>query len=135
MKQRCENPNATSYSQYGQRGIAVCRRWQRFDDFLADMGECPSKLHSIDRIYTAGDYEPSNCRWATRLEQSRNKTSTRLIELNGNVLTLPEAALACGVSYGTIVQRIRKLKWPVSMALCVGVDQQQRRPQIAQEAL
>lgn len=79
MKQRCENPNDDRFQDYGGRGIKVCDRWRFFDNFLADMGEKPSPSHSIDRIDVNGDYEPSNCKWATPKEQQRN---TRLQKNN-----------------------------------------------------
>jgi hypothetical protein len=71
MIQRCSNPKATGFKNYGGRGIAVCERWRDFDLFLADMGSKPSPKHSIDRWpNAAGNYEPGNCRWATRAEQN-----------------------------------------------------------------
>lgn len=74
MKRRCDNPNAHEYKHYGLRGIDVCQRWRdSYDDFLADMGRIPSSKHSIDRINNDGNYEPSNCRWATPSEQLRNR--------------------------------------------------------------
>lgn len=74
IKNRCGNPNATSYEHYGGRGIKVCDRWlDSFDNFLSDLGKRPSKQHSIERINVDGDYEPSNCKWATAIEQANNK--------------------------------------------------------------
>jgi hypothetical protein len=72
MRNRCNNPNEVAYKNYGGRGIKVCDRWSDFANFLADMGERPEG-HSIERINNDGNYEPSNCKWATRSEQSMNK--------------------------------------------------------------
>lgn len=73
MIQRCTDPNATGYANWGGRGIAVCERWRNsFEAFLADMGERPEGC-SIDRIDNDGNYEPGNVRWATALEQTQNR--------------------------------------------------------------
>lgn len=97
MKQRCQNPNDKRYPQYGERGIRVCDRWQSFGPFLSDMGERPQGM-SLDRIDGDGDYEPSNCRWATAREQAANKTTVtelrrEVAELRAQVAKLTENAL------------------------------------------
>jgi hypothetical protein len=77
MRARCHCSTKQDYAEYGGRGITVCERWQSFENFLADMGPRPSPKHSIDRINNNGNYEPSNCRWATAKEQVANRRPNR----------------------------------------------------------
>jgi len=89
MKVRCYNHNGIEWLRYGGRGISVCGRWlNNFENFLADMGEKPSPRHSLDRIDNDGNYEPNNCRWATRKQQANNKSSNRLLTFKGETLSL-----------------------------------------------
>ena len=73
MVQRCVNPKSTKYMDYGGRGIKVCERWLDFENFISDMGDRPSVDHTLERINNDGHYEVSNCKWATRTEQLRNR--------------------------------------------------------------
>ena len=77
MRERCNNPTHMSYKNYGGRGVAICERWDKFENFFADMGERPSPKHSLDRIDNDGNYEPNNCRWATRSQQNGNRQHTK----------------------------------------------------------
>ena len=76
MLSRCRNPLSADWVRYGGRGITVCRRWHRFEDFLADMGLCPDDL-TLDRINNESHYEPGNCRWTTWEQQMLNRRSIR----------------------------------------------------------
>lgn len=104
MMQRCYNPNRDSFSEYGGRGIKVCARWHTFENFVADMGPRPAGM-TLERINNDGDYEPSNCKWATRLEQAMNRRSNTFLELNGERLTASEWSARLGISKATICKR------------------------------
>lgn len=114
MWDRCRNSHRPPYDGYGSR--KVCDRWKDFDNFLADMGERPSRDHSIDRIDNSGDYEPSNCRWATKLEQTRNRSTSWRPEDDQKLATLlaegfrhEDIAAVIGRSHQSVSSRASKL--------------------------
>jgi hypothetical protein len=110
MIQRCTNPKQRSYQNYGGRGIKVCERWGKFENFLADMGLRPTPEHSIERKDVNGNYEPNNCRWATKKEQARNARSNRLLTIGGRTQCLNAWAEELGKERSVIKQRL-KLGW------------------------
>lgn len=106
MIKRCEYERDIAYSRYGGRGIKVCERWREsFAAFREDMGEPPPKT-TMDRIDVNGDYEPSNCRWATAKEQGRNRRTNRRLMFNGELLPMSEIAERVGMTYSKFQQRI-----------------------------
>lgn len=108
MIDRCENSRSPGYANYGGRGIRVCSSWRSsFEEFYRDMGMRPSEKHSIDRIDNQGNYEPRNCRWATKKEQARNKRSSRIITVNGVSACVSEWADKCGLKNATVHARLR----------------------------
>lgn len=97
MVQRCHNPNAQAYHLYGGRGITVCERWKKYENFLADMGKRPTGA-TLDRIDNNKGYSPDNCRWASRSEQQKNKSTTRRYTDGVFTGTLVECAKHIGIS-------------------------------------
>lgn len=116
MKQRVTNPKNPRFHRYGGRGIKVCERWSRFENFLADMGNKPSPAHTIERINGNKDYSPDNCRWATRAEQAQNTSQNRFLTSNGRTLCLAEWARVKGLTFDTLRGRIRR-GWSVERSL------------------
>lgn len=114
---RCINPNYIQYNGYGGRGIAVCKRWRKLENFLEDMGEPPTDKHQIDRINNDGDYCPSNCRWATRKQQMRNRRNNHLETYMGKTQCLAAWAEEFGIPYQVLWQRICMLGWSLKKAL------------------
>lgn len=125
MVQRCVNSNRKNYKNYGGRGITVCKRWGKFENFLEDMGEKPEG-HQIDRIDNNGNYCKSNCRWTTPKQNSRNRSNHRIINFNGKTQCLSAWAEKFNIRVGTLRARIYKYHWSIEKALTtpVGIDKQ-----------
>jgi hypothetical protein len=107
MLDRCSRKSHVSYPLYGGRGIKVCKRWHQFKNFYKDMGDVPEGK-TLDRIDSDGDYKPSNCRWATMVEQQNNKRSNRVVEFEGKAQTVAEWSREKGVNATTIFARLRR---------------------------
>ena len=116
MMQRCNDPKHINYARYGGRGIAVCEHWQSFSNFLNDMGECHNSNMTIDRIKNEVGYEPGNCRWITKEEQSRNRTNCVLLTFNGVTQNVTDWAAAVGIPANSLHARLY-LGWSTERAL------------------
>jgi hypothetical protein len=116
LKGRCLNPRNAKYPHYGGRGIKVCERWMvSFQAFLKDMGTRPTVQHSIERKDINGNYEPSNCVWATADIQSRNKTTNRNITFNGQTMIISDWAKKLAIPVSTLINRVNR--WPLDRAM------------------
>jgi hypothetical protein len=119
MRARCLKSGNIAYSNYGGRGITVCEKWNTFQGFLLDMGECPKGL-TIERSDTNGNYCKDNCVWATYEAQARNTRRNKLITLDGETKCLQEWANDIGISRNVISARLR-IGWSVRDALTTPV--------------
>lgn len=130
MMMRCTNPLTRRYDRYGGRGIKVCDRWTTFASFLDDMGPRPRGA-SLDRINNDGNYEPGNCRWATRVMQRRNMDENTTITYGGLTLTLAEWAERLGMAHHTLRWRYVRQGWSAERSLTEPIsrgDPAKRRP-------
>lgn len=116
MRDRCNRTTHSEYKNYGGRGITICSRWNEFVNFLADMGTRTPGT-SLDRVNVNGNYEPQNCRWATRKEQARNATNSVFLEHNGQKKTMAEWGEVTGIGADVIQERVTRYKWSVDRAL------------------
>jgi hypothetical protein len=122
MVERCTNPKNSAYKNYGGRGIGIDPSWRDFCSFLADMGERPER-GTIERLDSNKNYGPTNCKWASRAEQSRNTRRTRLFTLDGKTQCLKDWTLEYGLKYGTVLCRMSKFGWSFERAIktpCLG---------------
>ena len=116
MMQRCNDTSHVGYPRYGGAGVTVCECWHDFASFLTDMGECPGKEMTLDRIRNELGYEPGNCQWATKADQNRNRAHCVLLTHNGTTQNVTDWAEAVGMTPNALSMRLR-LGWSVERAL------------------
>jgi hypothetical protein len=109
MNRRCCDQRVNSFKRYGAKGVAVSDPWRKFENFFADMGH-PPKGCTLDRIDYKKGYSKENCRWADSITQANNKSSNHFIDVNGELLTLANAARKFNVKYSVLKYKINKLK-------------------------
>lgn len=126
MIRRCSDPKILHYENYGGRGITVCDRWVKFENFLEDMGERPVGM-TIERIDNNGNYEPRNCRWATKKEQGRNKRNNKILTFMGQSMTATDWAEKIGVEPRIVLSRLNTYKWSVEKTLTTPVIKYMKR--------
>lgn len=124
MRNRCSMPSNKDFLHYGGRGIKVCDRWDGvggFVNFLADMGECPDKF-TLDRLDVNGNYEPSNCKWVSRVENQRNQRRAKTITWNGITKHFLDWAKELGLNPETLRARVFRHGWDLDRAMTEGVN-------------
>ena len=123
MKRRCYNPNAPYYHLYGGKSITVCQRWlDAFVNFLEDMGEKPFPSATIHRINGSANYEPGNCKWASKEEQALHTSKTRKITYKGETKSLRGWARTIGITHRTLSARLDR-GWSLEKALTTPANQ------------
>lgn len=116
MKARCYNPRRTDFKYYGLRGIIVCDRWLKFENFYNDMGEKP-KGFTLERKNNSLGYSPENCKWATMKEQNRNSRNCRMITYRGQTKCVTEWAEEKGIAVWTLRNRLKKYSPEIALNL------------------
>ena len=116
MTQRCNYPGRDDFDRYKGRGITICTRWKKFENFIEDMGPRPAKNLTLDRVNKDGNYEPGNCRWATAKQQVGNTCQTKMISAEGMTLPVSEWARQKNLLVSTLSYRLRS-GWRVGDAL------------------
>lgn len=133
IKSRCFNPNFPRYSDYGGRGITICDEWRdSYETFYKDVGEPPSSKHTLDRINNDGNYEPSNVRWATVIEQNQNSRRAVQVEINGTTKCISEWCRTIGLAYTTYKQR-RRTGWSIEKALSTPPNYKHRSKKVVKK--
>lgn len=126
MHARCRNKKSHNYNRYGGRGIKVCKHWRHFKEFFVDMGVKPTSEHTIERIDVNGNYEPANCRWATKEEQRRNQQRSVYVEYEGERMLLIDLCAKLGINRGIMYGRLRN-GWSLGDALLIPVNHHKKK--------
>lgn len=134
MVTRCTRPSSPAFAHYNSLGIGICSRWlhgendkSAFHCFLEDMGERPSHAFTIERIDNESGYSPVNCRWATKREQARNRSTTKTFLFNGCSLTLRELGEKYSIPYNTLRERVTRRGLDIGTAISLGPNHIGRR--------
>lgn len=121
MLRRCSNPQDNQFHNYGARGVKVCDKWKTLKGFLEDMQDTYDPTLTLDRINNDGNYEPSNCQWATPKQQANNRRTNRIITIDGITKTLAQWIDESGINSSTVRQRYYVYEWDIKRALGIGV--------------
>ncbi len=127
MKDRCNRASSVNYKHYGGKGIGYDPLWEDFENLLADMGERPSKQHTLERIDRTKGYCKENCYWATYAEQQRNTSRTRMFTLGGRTQCLKDWAKDAKLSYNMVQHRVVDLGWSLEDALLIPSQKAKRK--------
>jgi len=128
--QRCTNANDKHYKNYGGRGITICKRWRKFENFNEDMGKGWKRGLTIERKNNEKGYYPDNCEWVTQKEQNRNRRNNLLITCFGKTKLLIKWSEETGIPYGTLRRRIFEHYWSIEKALTMPVKKYKKRAKI-----
>jgi hypothetical protein len=134
MLDRCNNPNANQYADYGGRGIKVCQEWCEFTQFFEDMGH-PPQGGTLDRVDNNKGYDKENCKWSTRQEQARNKRNNRMITAFGKTQTVTEWAIEYSMPPRTLFNRLFRANMEPEKAIVASPYAQQRKKRLAAQQL
>ncbi len=119
IKQRCLNERCNNYHNYGGRGISICKEWlkdfHKFEEWSLNNGY--NDCLSIERINVNGNYEPNNCKWATRKEQARNRRSNHLYKYKGEIKCIYELAEKYNINVKTLQRRLLICKWSIEKSI------------------
>lgn len=118
MIARCTYPSNPAFAYYARNGITIYEHWRKFENFLADMGERPGLEFSIDRYPNKmGNYEPDNCRWATKREQANNRVTNKMFTYEGREMTFAELVRVTGCDKERLRHRLLRAGWSVEEAV------------------